>query len=107
MEDIQKYLLKIGFDVNDLPEVFNNDDKSYYTIPDLIHGYSEHKKSNAPKFEPQGKYEYDVFYTIDGEMMTGHTKGDNKAHATSNFYREYESWAIIKHFQRTKTIKVI
>ena len=60
MEDIQKYLLKIGFDVNDLPELFNNDDKSYYTIPDLIQGYAEHKKSTAPKFEPQGKYQYAI-----------------------------------------------
>ena len=58
-------------------------------------------------FEPKGKYEYDVFYTIDGEMATGHTKGDNKAHATSNFYRQYESKAIINHFQKRNTIKVI
>ena len=60
MEDIKKYLSKIGFDVNHLPEVFNNDDKSYYTIPDLIQGYAEHKKSTAPKFEPQGKYQYAI-----------------------------------------------
>ena len=51
------------------------------------------------KFEPQGKYEYDVFYTLDGEMMTGHTKGDNQKQAKENFYVEYEERAKIQHFQ--------
>lgn len=60
MQDIEKYLSKIGFDVNHLPELFNNEDKSYYTIPDLIQGYAEHKKSTASKFEPQGKYQYAI-----------------------------------------------
>ena len=52
------------------------------------------------KFQPTGKYEYDVFYTLNGEMMTGYTKGDNQKHARENFYVEYEEWAKIKHFQR-------
>ena len=51
------------------------------------------------KFQPQGKYEYDVFYTLDGEIMTGHTKGDNQKHARENFYEN------MKKGQRFNTFK--
>jgi len=34
-----KYLLDIGFDDAHLPDLFNDDDKSYYTIPELMEAY--------------------------------------------------------------------
>ncbi len=43
MEEVKKYLLDIGFDDAHLPELFNDDDKSYYTIPELMQAYTEHK----------------------------------------------------------------
>ena len=43
MEEVKKYLLDIGFDDAHLPELFNNDDKSYYTIPELMKAYADHK----------------------------------------------------------------
>lgn len=52
------------------------------------------------RFEPKGKYYYDVFYTLDGEMMTGQTKGDNQKSAKENFFVQYEERAKIQHFQR-------
>ena len=58
------------------------------------------------KFEPQGKYDYDVFYTLDGEMMTGYTKGNNQKHATENFYAVYDQRAKIEHFQRYPLYKI-
>lgn len=52
------------------------------------------------KFEPVGKYAYDVFY-VDGEWeVTGTTRGDNKKHATENFKREYGPTVKVKHLQR-------
>ena len=36
IEEAKKYLLKIGFDDAHLPELFNDSDKSYYTIPELL-----------------------------------------------------------------------
>ncbi len=52
------------------------------------------------KFEPEGKYAYDVFYTLDGNPMTGHTRGNNQKDARINFYIGYEERAEIQHFQR-------
>ena len=43
MEEVKKYLLDIGFDDAHLPELFNDDDKSYYTIPELMQSYTDHK----------------------------------------------------------------
>lgn len=43
MEEVKQYLLDIGFDDAHLPELFNDDDKSIYTIPELIQAYTEHK----------------------------------------------------------------
>ncbi|NNE30806.1 MAG: hypothetical protein HKN40_00400 [Winogradskyella sp.] len=39
----KKYLLDIGFDDAHLSDLFNDDDKSYYTIPELMEGYLELK----------------------------------------------------------------
>mgnify|MGYP000371476460 FL=1 len=41
--DAKKYLLDIGFDDAHLSDLFNDDDKSYYTIPELMEGYLESK----------------------------------------------------------------
>lgn len=43
MEEVKKYLLDIGFDDAHLPELFNDDDKSTYTIPELMQVYTDHK----------------------------------------------------------------
>mgnify|MGYP003115445674 CR=1 FL=1 len=43
MEEVKKYLLDIGFDDAHLPELFNDDDKSTYTIPELMQAYTDHK----------------------------------------------------------------
>lgn len=37
----KEYLLEIGFDDAHLPELFNNDDKSYYKITELMKNYHE------------------------------------------------------------------
>ena len=39
----KEYLLDIGFDDAHLPELFNNDDKSYYQITELMEEYHERK----------------------------------------------------------------
>jgi len=39
----KKYLLDIGFDDAHLPELFNNDDKSYYQIAELMEEYHQAK----------------------------------------------------------------
>ena len=41
MKEAQKYLLDIGFDEAHLPELFNDDDKSTYTIPELMEGFAK------------------------------------------------------------------
>ena len=43
MKEAKKYLLDIGFDDAHLPLLFNDDDKSYYTIIELMHAYTDHK----------------------------------------------------------------
>ena len=35
----KEYLLRIGFDDAHLPELFNDDDKSYYKITELMEAY--------------------------------------------------------------------
>jgi len=52
------------------------------------------------KFEPNGKYAYDVFYTEADYEITGSTRGDNKKHAIENFKKEYGPNVKIKHLQR-------
>lgn len=54
------------------------------------------------KFEPIGKYNYDVFYVDNGYEVTGTTKGDNEKHARENFRKEYGDSVIIKHLQKLK-----
>lgn len=39
----KEYLLEIGFDDAHLPELFNNDDKSYYKITELMEEYHQAK----------------------------------------------------------------
>ena len=39
----KEYLLDIGFDDAHLPELFNNDDKSYYQITELMEEYHQSK----------------------------------------------------------------
>lgn len=39
----KEYLLDIGFDDAHLPELFNNDDKSYYKITELMEEYHQAK----------------------------------------------------------------
>jgi hypothetical protein len=43
MKEAKKYLLDTGFDDAHLPLLFNDDDKSYYTIMELMHAYADHK----------------------------------------------------------------
>ncbi len=44
--DAKKYLLDIGFDDSHLPELFNDDDKSYYKIVELMEAYHQSKIEN-------------------------------------------------------------
>lgn len=37
----ERYLSNIGFDDSHLPEMFNDDDKSYYKVAELMEGYFE------------------------------------------------------------------
>ena len=41
----KEYLLSVGFDDSHLPKLFNNDDKSEYTIPELMEAYVDTKTS--------------------------------------------------------------
>ena len=52
------------------------------------------------KFEPSGKYSYDVFYSEAGYELSGSTKGNNKKHAIENFKKQYGPNVIVKHLQR-------
>lgn len=45
--DAKKYLLDIGFDDAHLPDLFNNDDKSYYKIPELMEEYHKAKTEQS------------------------------------------------------------
>ena len=45
----KEYLLKIGFDDAHLCELFNNDDKSYYQIAELMEEYHEAKLKSLGK----------------------------------------------------------
>jgi hypothetical protein len=62
-------------------------------------GFGNAPKKEVEKFEPQGKYEYDVFYQDRNEQCVGYTRGDNQAHAKENFLNEYGDLKI-NHFQR-------
>ena len=42
------YLLQIGFDEAHLPELFNDDDKSYYKIAELMDAYHDSKVKKLP-----------------------------------------------------------
>ena len=62
----KKYLLEIGFDDAHLPELFNDDDKSWYKVQELMESYhqSKVKKLNIDdvskcQFEEQKKIAYD------------------------------------------------
>ena len=46
----KEYLLDIGFDEAHLPELFNNDDKSYYQIAELMESYHQSKVENLGLF---------------------------------------------------------
>ena len=39
----KKYLLDLGFDDEHLPELFNDDDKSYYSIAEIMESYHQDK----------------------------------------------------------------
>ena len=41
MSDAEQFLQQIGFDNSHLPEIFNDDDKSFYTIGELIQAYAD------------------------------------------------------------------
>jgi len=41
--EAKEYLLDLGFDDSHLTELFNNEDKSYYQITDLIESYHQTK----------------------------------------------------------------
>ena len=41
MSKAEQFLQQIGFDNSHLPEIFNDDDKSFYTIANLIQEYAD------------------------------------------------------------------
>ena len=47
----KEYLLEIGFDDAHLPELFNNDDKSYYQITELMEEYAKQKDERIKELE--------------------------------------------------------
>lgn len=53
MKEVKKYLLDMGFDEAHLPLLFNEDDKSYYTVMELMHAYVDHKNRLSEKEEKQ------------------------------------------------------
>ncbi|MCG9971010.1 hypothetical protein [Christiangramia crocea] len=59
IEDAKKYLLSIGFDDAHLPELFNDDDKSYYSIPELMEEYAK-QAVNASLEEKRSEIETNI-----------------------------------------------
>lgn len=51
-QEAKKYLLGIGFDDSHLPELFNDSDKSYYTIPELMQAYLESRLPSHNELHP-------------------------------------------------------
>ena len=52
----KQYLLDIGFDEAHLPELFNDDDKSYYKIAELIESYHKAKVENLGLFSVSNRF---------------------------------------------------
>ena len=72
----KKYLLDIGFDDAHLPELFNNDDKSYYQITELMEEYHQSKL----KLLGIGGVSDSVCSNCDGYGYTVDEKGRRKEH---------------------------
>ncbi len=47
-EKAKEFLLKLGFDDAHLPNIFNEDDKSYYTVPELMEAYYRDMTGGMP-----------------------------------------------------------
>ena len=45
----EKYLNEIGLDEAWIPEIFNNDDKSYYKVSELMQSYSDQENESNKK----------------------------------------------------------
>lgn len=53
----EKYLSNIGFDDSHLPEMFNDDDKSYYKVTELMESYFEARsQANGDNTGDSGLY---------------------------------------------------
>lgn len=50
MNKINKYLLSIGFDDAHLPLIFNTDDRSNYSVPEIIESYVDQDIESHLKF---------------------------------------------------------
>ena len=67
----KKYLLDIGFDDAHLPNLFNDDDKSYYTIPELMDGYLDMQCGKLSNDNVRlREILYNLIYSIDGEFVS-------------------------------------
>ncbi len=53
LKEAKEYLDSIGFEENQLPVLFNEDDKSYYTIAELLESFYNHKKEQSINQEKQ------------------------------------------------------
>ena len=85
------YLLSIGFDDAHLPELFNDSDKSYYQVTELMESYHQSKVENLSihsvsvrEFECD-----DVVCTNDGRMWVITEIDGEDVYVTGNGKRDY------------------
>ena len=55
-KNAEEFLNSIGFDYAHLPELFNNDDKSYYKITDLLEEFANQSKKTITEEEIKNEY---------------------------------------------------
>ena len=99
----EKYLLEIGFDDAHLPNLFNDDDKSYYTIPELMTDFNN-EETKQLKEQNQSCAEFlkrmlsiSELWTYDGEVKLEH---ENEAKALESMKNEAEQ--LLKDLEPTK-----
>lgn len=99
MTEAQKYLEELGFDFYNQkePEVFNEDDKSFYTLSDLMEAYHQSKVNNFILPDVIKRFTYkqpvvwgdNLFYVTEDHGLP-HVKVTDKKEGVPDFTQEYK-----------------
>jgi len=101
MEEAIKYLLDIGFDDAHLPELFNDDDKSTYTIPELMQAYTDHKlkllgiADVTPRFSVSIVYQNQTANMLRTLVTDANSKEEALGKAIQYFNKETDGFGLI------------